>query len=368
MHMQRPFISSGEVRVTLSSNTDSPVTVALDLRLASYRTGGIARYAEELQAALSALPDISVIPLRSRSERAPRLLTPPHHRLEQRSIPVELAFRRIRFDVYHAPDFIAPRLRKPVVATVHDLAFASWPGDLDPAARRYYEQLRQSRNWTAAWIVPSQWTAGELANRYDIDPSTIHVIPHGESLGLMDLPVVPRDERHPYLLAVGTVEPRKRYNLLIDAMQQRPGGPRIVIAGHRGWQSDQLERRLRSTPGIEWIDDADDERLRTLYRYATALVVPSRAEGFGLPVLEAMAAGTPVLSSGGGALREVTGDAAQLVFGDSWNAWADAMADIAGNPDRWESLSIAGRERAARYRWETAAEQTARVYRALARR
>jgi glycosyltransferase involved in cell wall biosynthesis len=344
------------------------------MRLAAYRGGGISRYARELYAALAALDELTLLPLWSRREReAPqtgaRLRTPPHHRLERHTIPLELRLHRLRYGVYHAPDFIAPRLkRRPVVATVHDLAFEAWPGDLAPDSLAYYRRLRQSRTWTDAWITPSQWTARELSDRFDIDTASIHVIPHGESLGLLCMPVVPREQRGNYVLAVGTVEPRKRYGMLLDALGQWSGGPEVVIAGQRGWQVPDLEQRLHRTPRVTWYQAADDEHLRDLYRHAVALAVPSRAEGFGLPALEAMAAGTPVLSSGGGALREVTGDAAQTVLGDSGAAWGDAITRITEDETRWWQLSAAGRQRAAAFSWERAAQETAAVYRALARR
>jgi glycosyltransferase involved in cell wall biosynthesis len=358
-------------RVTSSLSTERRPVVAIDLRLADYRAGGIARYARELSAALARLEEVRIVPLWSHRDGRQRggisLRTPPHFRLEERVVPLELLLRRVRCDVFHAPDFLAPRLRRvPVVATVHDLAFEAWPHDLDPSALAYYRRLRQTRQWTTAWITPSEWSARELTARYDVDPATIHVIHHGESLGLLQEPVVPRHERGNFVLAVGTVEPRKRYNVLLDAQQHHPHNPALVIVGQRGWQVSAVEQRLRRTAGVTWLQAVGDDQLRALYRTALAVVIPSRAEGFGLPALEAMAAGTPVLSSGGGALREVTGAAADLVLDDSGQAWAAAIARIAGDTARWDQLAAAGRARAAQFSWERAARETASVYRAVA--
>ncbi len=348
------------------------VRVALDMRLAGYRGGGIARYTRELHAALVQTADVEVRALRSREDVDTaagdlRLRTPPHHRLERFAVRVELGLARYRPDVYHATDFIAPRLRGvPVVATVHDLAFVHWPNDLAPDGRAYYRQLGDARKSTAAWITPSQWTADDLAGIYGIDPSLIHVIPHGVSLDLLEEQPRSRAKRGDYVLAVGTVEPRKQYELLLAASRVGRDLPRIVIAGSSGWNSGGIEARLRTTQGVEWLSSVDDAALRRLYAEAIAVVVPSRAEGFGLPALEAMAVGTPVISSGGGALPEVTGAAALVVDEASGEGWATAIERIATDHVLWDRLSAAGRVRAQTFSWETAANATIVVYRALA--
>jgi len=342
--------------------------LALDLRLAGYRGGGIARYGRELSAALADLPDIDIRELRSRRDPngGMRFWTPPHHRLERFAVPIELALRRFRPDVYHAIDFIAPYLPGvPVVATVHDLSFIHWPDDLTPDGLAYYRQLGDARKRTAAWITPSNWTADDLSGIYGIDRETIHVIPHGVSIDLLHERPRTRAERGDYALAVGTVEPRKRYDLLLAALATGRDMPKIVVAGSPGWNSGAIEARLRATAGIEWIEDVDDVRLKKLYAGAIALVVPSRAEGFGLPALEAMAVGTPVVSSGGGALPEVTGAAALTVDDASGEGWAVAIERITSDEALWERLSSSGRKRAAGFSWERAARETAQVYRSV---
>jgi glycosyltransferase involved in cell wall biosynthesis len=345
--------------------------VALDMRLADYRTGGIARYAEELARALADIPGIELLPVRTRrgatdDATSVYLRTPPHHRLERYAIGIELALARQRLDIYHATDFVAPRLpRVARVATVHDLAFQHWPEDLEPDALTYYRGLAASRRWTRRWITPSRWTARELAQTYTIDPALISVIPHGVSIGLCGDGHLPREQRQGFLLAVGTIEPRKRYDLLLDALALTTCRPPIVVVGASGWNAGACEGRLRSTPGVTWLGAVANAELRRLYREAVALLVPSRAEGFGLPALEAMASGTPVLSSGGGALPEVTADAA-LVVADAPARWAAAMERIVADTDTWQRLSEAGLARARNFTWARAAQATAEVYRLAA--
>ena len=337
------------------------------MRLAGYRAGGISRYARELCVALARLPSLDVTPLRSRRDVSHdvggrRLWTPPHHRFETVAIGLELRLRRVHADVYHATDFIAPWLPgTPAVATVHDLAFEDRPHDLTPDALAYYRRLDAATRRTTRWITPSRWTANALVARHAVAPGRVHVIPHGAPPELIDRSLVPRADRGNYVIAIGTVEPRKNYSLLLDAYAAQPMLPRLLVVGPAGWNADETERRLRATPGVEWRRDVDDAEARELLRGALALVLPSHAEGFGLSALEAMAAGTPVLSSAQGALLETTGDAALAVAGFA-GAWSAAIAELAADAERWRRLVAAGRARAREFSWDRAAHETANVY------
>lgn len=350
------------------------LSVAIDLRLAGYRTGGIARYANDLYAALRTLPELSVKAIRSKADtttdaEALRFRTPPHHRLERYSIAVETVMSRQQFDVYHATDFIAPRMwRTATVATVHDLAFLQRPGDLEPSSLAYYQQIAEARRWTDAWITPSQWTANDLSECFDIHPSAIAVIPHGIPLDLHRRPIVPRSARGDYILAVGTIEPRKRYDLLLDALALMPQRPRLEVVGKPGWNSEVTEQRLDGTRDVTWRRNMDDVSLRDLYRNAFAVVVPSHSEGFGFAALEAMACGAPVISSAQGALPEVTGLAALVPDGDDPHSWAAAVERIQDDEQLWNELSAFGRRRAQEFSWNRAARETAAVYQQAAGR
>lgn len=340
------------------------------MRLTAYRGGGISRYADQLARALSDLDNLEVLPYYAASdERAgtgQRLRTPPHHRLEEWSLPLEVLINRKRLDVFHSPDFISPRLIGCLrVATVHDLAFQTWPAFLSPDALAYYNRLGQSRNWTDGWVTPSRWTADALQAAYDIPPERVEVIPHGVPPQLAGTLPLPFAEREGFILAVGTVEPRKNYDMLLDALNEMADPPRLVIVGAAGWQSDATQDRLRHAPGVRWHDSGDDALLRRLYSKATAVVVPSHAEGFGFSALEAMVHGTPVISSGTGALPEVTGDVALVPESLSPDAWEYAIARLREDKDLWNGLSDRGVMRAKQFTWEQTARETAAFYRRL---
>lgn len=349
-----------------------PLRVGLDLRLAGYRSGGISRYALELASALERVPDINVQPLRHHSDPTAlahdiKLRTPAHHRLETHALGIELALKRISLDVYHATDFVGPRLlRAPVVATVHDLAFLRWPDQLSRDALRYYRQVRSQSGRIAHWITPSRWTRSELTDLVGVPAEKVTVIPHGLSSFISRDDIRPRESRKPYLLAIGTIEPRKRYDLLLDAFDRLKPRPELHIVGAPGWNTGALQDRLRGTAGVVWHENAGDAEVDQLISNALAVAIPSLAEGFGLGALEAMAHGTPVISSGLGALSEVTGPAAHVPALDEPVSWAEAIQYVVEDAERWNELSSMGAERALEFSWEEAALRTAAVYRLVA--
>ena len=348
------------------------IRVGFDQRLAAYRMGGISRYTLEIGNALAHLPDIDLTRLRHGSDSAATargitLRTPPHHRIETYAVGIELAMQRERFDVYHATDFVAPRFtRCPVVVTIHDLAFIRWPDHLSRDALRYYRQVERQRQRVAHWITPSEWTKAELVDLVGVRADQITVIPHGVSSFLSRGNVVPRSEREPVVVAVGTVEPRKRYDLLLDAFERMSPQPELVVIGDGGWNTEALQGRLRSTGGVTWLDRASDADIDRLLSNALALAIPSLAEGFGLGALEAMSRGTPVVSSGLGALKEVTGDAAAVPARDDPDSWAEALESVIHDESQWQLLSNAGVRRAEAFTWPEAARRTAEVYRLVA--
>ena len=317
------------------------------------------------------MPDLDVRPLYHRSsppgDARRTLRTPAHHRLETWTVGLELALARRRFDVYHATDFIAPRfVRGPVVATVHDLAFMRYPDHLSRDSLRHYRQISSQKRRVNHWIAPSRWTRDEMVDLLGIDGRTISVIHHGVSRFAAGSPVLGRDSRRPFVVAVGTVEPRKRYDLLLDAVEYCNSGVELCIVGSPGWNTANLQRRIESADRVTWLPQATDREVFRLVSSAVALLIPSIDEGFGLSALEAMARGTPVISSGRGALPEVTGDAARLPADDSPESWAETIDDLTTDTTAWDALSAAGRQQASSFTWKKAAQKTSNVYRLVA--
>ena len=346
--------------------------IGFDQRLGAYRSGGISRYAVELGNALDRIPELGITRLRHASDASRQpgdlaLRTPAHHRFEPLMIGAELRLRRQSFDVYHATDFVAPRLMQcPIVVTIHDLAFLRWPDQLSRDALAYYRNVEKQSRRVAHWITPSEWTRSELISLVGIPEADITVIPHGVSSFVTRGDILPRETREPYLLAVGTIEPRKRYDLLLDAYERLKPRPKLIVAGSPGWNTQPLQDRLRGTDGVTWLENASDTQVNDLLSRALALVIPSLAEGFGLGALEALARGTPVISSGLGALSEVTGSAAHIPDRDVPAAWAGAIESVIHDESRWRELSLRGASRAKKFSWSDAAQRTSQVYRSVA--
>ncbi len=359
--------------------------IAIDARLADYTLGGIARYTVQLARALSELESAhELLAIRSRRPKvaAPeiaahtelRAWTPPHHRFERYTLPWEL--RGAGIDVLHSPDFIPPRSNRwAKVITVHDLAFLRFPWTVTGASRRYYGKIRRAVREADAVIAVSQATANDLVDLVGAAPEKISVIAEGVEPGLapMDRAEARRivadrfKVSDPYVLFVGTLEPRKNLPTLLHAYAQlRKDFPvRLVLAGARGWLADDIFtaiRVLKLEDSVDVIGAVPPEELRQLYCGAEVLVLPSLYEGFGLPPLEAMACGTPVVVSSAGSLPEVVGDAGVVVAPDEPADLAGGLGWVLGNPSFHAELARRGLARAAEFTWERAARETLAIY------
>jgi glycosyltransferase involved in cell wall biosynthesis len=210
-------------------------------------------------------------------------------------------------------------------------------------------------------IAPSQDTADDLNALAHVSPEKIRVVPNGVESLFFGKPLGPPIDTEPYVLFVGTPEPRKNLARLVSAMRilrERGHSESLVVIGGGGWGDE-----IAAGPGIRKTGRITDEQLHAFYANATCLALPSLHEGFGLPALEAMAAGTPVVAARSGALPEVTGGAAILVDPLSDSAIADGIERAIAERAR---LVPMGRLRARDFSWDKAAALTAAVYRELA--
>jgi glycosyltransferase involved in cell wall biosynthesis len=280
-----------------------------------------------------------------------------------------------RVDLVHAPN---PAAVPPVassqrlVVTVHDLAFEYFPGMFPRTWRTLYRLgSRAAVKRADAIITPSRNTAEDLLSRTKVDPARLHVVPLAASVppssAGSDLTLARLKIRRPYVLFVGTLEPRKNLIRLIRAYRRlaSTGVPHaLVLAGPLGWRHDALMREIAlSGPGeIVMTGELSGEDLDALYRAADAFVYPSLYEGFGLPVIEAMARGIPTVASNTSSVPEVTGDAALGVNPLSVAEIAKAIERILTDAELAQRLSMRGVRQAERFSWEETARLTLQVY------
>ncbi len=264
--------------------------------------------------------------------------------------------RKERLDVLHCPTFRGPLARPacPLVVTVHDLAVLRHPETFNQWTRQY-SRLCVSRVVRAARLViaVSEHTKRELVEVLATPEERIRVVPNGvATLFTPEGPAEPGD----YVLAVGTLEPRKNLERLAEATRRL--GVELRIAGATGWGDVRP-----AGDGVRLLGRVSDDELARLYRGARCLAYPSLEEGFGIPIVEAMASGTPVVTSRGGATEEVAGGAAVLVDPLDPASIAAGIEQAAGRRDE---LVQAGFARARAFDWAETARRTAEVYREAA--
>lgn len=272
-----------------------------------------------------------------------------------------------RIDVFHGPNyFVPPTKATPSVVTVHDIGFVRFPQYHTPIQRALSETLPRSLNRASRIITVSEFTRDEVADWAGIPLDLIDVVPHG----VRKLPTEgPRPEGLPneYLLYAGTLESRKGAEILLNAyrlaLHAAPDLPPLVIAGTEGLGAQEaLSSAGLSGTQLMMLGRVDDSELGRLYQGASAFVFPSIYEGFGMPPLEAMSEGTPVIATATSSLPEVLGDAALLVE-PTEEAVADALVSLMGDSSLQETLASKGRSRAAEFTWERSGRLAIESYR-----
>jgi len=276
-------------------------------------------------------------------------------------------------DVLWAPNFFMPGSQLPfggaAVATVHDLAFLVMPETVSTETLRLlHKHLPTTLFRSDRLIAVSDATAGDLEEYLHANPRRIHTIHEGLDPSFADLqPTTPSTSSLPdrYLLFVSTLEPRKNVAGVLKAFQllaEWGYEGHLVLVGRWGWRTEMIRNELESSEvhdRILHLDYVDRSQIPNLYRNADALLFPSWLEGFGLPLVEAMACGTPVITSGRSAMPEVAGPAAIYVDPASPHGIASAVASLIEDPSHRERLVVLGIERAKRFSWDRAAAATA---------
>jgi len=350
--------------------------ILIDLRMVRGRLHGIARYALELVRALPPLlpegwelcgltaPEGLPLDL---GELAPRIRllqgTAGFLSLTEQPLLATDLFRA-RADLFHATSFSLPLLWPGrLVATLHDANHLAMPEHYGPGRVAYYRLVVGPRaRFARALITVSDFSRRELARHLRLRPERMQVIPEGcdPRFARADAAAVARARERlglpgRYFVAVGNEKPHKNLRLLAGISAKLPA-PVALLAG------EGAKARLGFDAATVELPSLPDEELAAVLSGAMALLLPATYEGFGLPALEAMAAGCPVVAAEAGALPEVVGAAGVLLPPDRPEAWLEGARRIASEPRERGRLVDLGRERAARYRWEDCARQTLAVY------
>lgn len=374
-------VVDASVSATITENRRMPQLLVIAEQLFAPVPGGTGRYTEQLVPALVATAPRSwsvgtVVCRHSDVERArfdgahgPRVLPLPRRAM---TLLWQYGVRYWPGDAaaVHAPTPFAPPFKPRdarLTVTVHDTVPWTHPETLTPRGVRWHKAtIARAMHVADAVVVPTQAVADDLATCVN-GPARVEVIPHAAAELFTDPRV---DEARPpglpeqFLLAVGTLEPRKGIDVLISALGRlhRTGAepPPLLLAGPQGWGGlDPValaERTGLPSGAVRQLGAIGDDELAATVRAATAVVVPSRAEGFGLPVLEAMACGTPVVHSDVPALVEVAGGAGEVVPVGDDTALAETLGRLLGDQRRRAELAEAGRRRAAEFSWQRTAE------------
>jgi glycosyltransferase involved in cell wall biosynthesis len=375
--------------------------IGIDVTAALTQGGGIGRYTRELVRAVvdldsynhyrlfsarlpKALPVADPLPQQENVTHRPAPLTEQWlYRLWYRArLPLPVQWVTGSLDLFHSPDFVLPPVAGgiPTLLTVHDLSFVHFPETFPQPLVSY---LNRVVPWSVARathvLADSEATRNDLLDVWGVPSDKVSVLYSGVSetfrpvRDVAELTAVRRRyhlDDQPYVLVVGTVQPRKNYEMLIRAFGQIADRVphTLAIAGGKGWMEEGmlaevsrlgLERRVRF---LGFVDDAD---LPVLYSAADLMAMPSLYEGFGLPVLEAMACGTPAIIANSSSLPEVGGAAALQLPPEDTSVWAASLLALLNDGKQRAQMAAAGLQQAGLFSWQGAAAQLIDLYAAL---
>ena len=362
--------------------------IGFDGRALTSPAAGVRRYASALLAALVELGEVDLVALGGDRGSVPSgvayVEAPPHPptNLGWSLVGLLLAARRADIDVLHAPAYTAPIWgAPPIVLTIHDVSYARhpewYPYRRDIVRRAFY---RRSARAARVVVTDSMFSAGEIVAAYAIPRDRIVVAPLGADRRFSPADPatrceLPQEISGPFVLHVGDLHERRNLATVVDAVigaRQHFGSASavsLVLAGVDRGVGDALcaiASRAAVPEAVVKLGAVSEDLLVSLYRCATALVYPSLYEGFGLPVLEAMACGTPVIASRAASIPEVVGHAGILLDPLDVSAWTEAIALVVNDDNRRAQMRANGLARAADFTWTRTAELTLRAY-ALAR-
>lgn len=282
-------------------------------------------------------------------------------------------------DVLHGTDhFVYPCTKSVKVMTIHDLTFIKYPNYVNSIVKTYTNRVKQCLKWSDLIITFSENSKADINYLLGVDQSRIFVTQQASrypgqylSLELAEQlqTSIAYDFSNPYLLFVSTIEPRKNINSLISAFNYLKSKHKIdhhlIMIGQKGWNYESIFKNIENSPWQEQIHHLgylSDQQVALFYSQADVFVYPSYYEGFGLPILEAMTLGSPVVTSNSSSLPEVAGDAALLINPDDFMELAEAILRVISDTKLRQKLIQKGKERAKLFSWKKTARQTLKAY------
>ena len=285
-------------------------------------------------------------------------------------------------DIVHGTNYnVYPYQKSRKVMSIYDLSFIKYPNYIDSVVKTYGDRVKKCLKWTDLVLTISESSKSDIIEYLNVEPERIYVTPLASRYHSNFFPdekveqlkqSINYDFSQPYILFVSTIEPRKNIEALISAFNYLKDKFKIehhlILIGQKGWHHEPIFAAIERSPWenhIHHLNYLADELVALFYSQADVFVYPSHYEGFGLPVLEAMTLGAPVITSNTSSLPEVAGDAALLIEPDDPTHLANAILKVISDSQLRNELIQKGQERAKLYSWERTAKETLKAYQSL---